>query len=89
MCGDQGSTFRSWFSPSTVGSGDQSQAIRLVWQSLLPTQPSCQYRNKIYLDRQKTHTNVSFGIVAGCPLTRVHIFKFLETSSNELTCINT
>ena len=32
---------------------------------------------------------MSFGIVAGCPLTSVHIFKFLETSSNELICINT
>lgn len=38
----QGTTLRSQFSPSTVGSRDQSQTIRFVWKVLLPTEPCCE-----------------------------------------------
>lgn len=39
-CGDQRTASRSWFCPSTEGSGVRAQFVRLVWQTLLSAEPS-------------------------------------------------
>lgn len=39
-CEGQRTTFKSWFSPSTLGSGDWTWVAWLSWQVLLPTEPS-------------------------------------------------
>lgn len=42
-CADQRTTFENWFSPSTVvGSGDQTQFIRLGRAIALPAKPTLQ-----------------------------------------------
>lgn len=40
MCGDQRTSFKSWFSPFVVGPRDKAQVVRFAQQVLLPTEPS-------------------------------------------------
>jgi hypothetical protein len=47
--GGQRTTFESWFYPSTTGSGNQTQVIRLVQQLLLLMEPSRQPNTNFFM----------------------------------------